>query len=276
MNKPDGHPEFPVWKLERFLLGELPAAEMERIRAAQETDPSLASWIQALQAEYRDLETAHPTGRVAGRIWNRLRVPARTGRPAWSEPRLWMPALGLLLIVALIPSGFRAWVQPMATGADGGREETRLKGLEPKLYLYRKTGETVQSLASGDRVRPGDLIQIHYDAAGRGYGAIFSLDRAGKVTWHLPDSRGPAAALESGPKIPLGFAFELDSTPGAERFWFIASSRPFALDSALSALSALRAAGDTAAGGAAEASKRLALPDGIFQTTFEIHKETGI
>ncbi|MDB5049633.1 MAG: ActD [Fibrobacteres bacterium] len=228
MKKSDGHPDFPVWKLERYLLGELPAPEMERISRLKETDPALAEWIRALEAEHADLAEMHPTGRVAGRIWNRLRESAPAPRRAWNAPAIWVPALGLLLMAALLPLNYSAWIH------SGGRpteepEETRLKGLQPALFLYRKTGESAMNLNSGDRVRPGDLIQMYYDAAGRGYGAIFSLDRDGNVTWHLPDDGGHSAPLIKGGKVPLGFAFELDSLAGFERFFFVAADRPFEL-----------------------------------------------
>jgi hypothetical protein len=233
MMKPDGHPDFPVWKLERYLLGELPASEMERIDARRKTDAELAEWIEAVRAEHRDLADMHPTGRAAGRIWNRLREDRAEERglraPAWLGPRVWVPAFGILMLSVLLPLNFNSWTRRHADSADG-IEETRIKGLEPSLYLYRKAGDSAEALQGGDRVRQGDLIQAYYEAAGRGYGAIYSVDREGNVTWHLPDDGSHSAALKKG-RVPLQFAFELDSLPGFERFVFLSSEKPFRPDS---------------------------------------------
>jgi hypothetical protein len=170
---------------------------------------------------------------VAGRIWNRLRQDRAEERglraPAWLGPRVWVPAFGILMLSVLLPMNFDSWTRRHA-GTGDGIEETRIKGLEPSLYLYKKAGDSAQALKTGDRVRPGDLIQVYYESAGRGYGAIYSVDRAGKVTWHLPDDGSHAAELGKG-RVPLRFAFELDSLPGFERFVFLSADRPFRPDS---------------------------------------------
>ncbi len=36
--------------------------------------------------------------------------------------------------------------------------------------------------------------------------------------------------MQGDGEVPLGFAYELDDAPGFERFFFLTSSRPFALD----------------------------------------------
>jgi len=276
--RPDENPGVPLWKLERYMLGELPASEMERIGGLRESDPAVATWIEALEAEYSDLKNMHPTGRMAGRIWNRLCGPSGRGgepgdsgyrrRTSWKEPRLWMPALGMALVLSLLPFNIASWIESPSRPGEGV-EETRLKGIQPGLFLYRKTGEAAQILKSGDRARAGDLIQIFYDAAGREYGAIFSLDREGKVTWHLPDGGNMAAPLATGRRVPLEFAFELDTTPGFERFFFVASDRPFPIDSAVAGW----LAGSETAGAAGP--ERLDLPERFFQFSLALIKEPG-
>lgn len=268
MKKPDGHPDFPVWKLERYLLGELPAEELARIGKLRKTDPVLAEWLRALEAEHEDLAQMHPTGRVAGRIWNRLRESDPAMRRAWMAPRIWVPAFGLLLIAALLPLTYSSLQRPPSR-SDQEEQGTRLKGLQPALYLFRKAGDSALGLRTGERVRPGELIQIYYDAAGRGYGAIFSLDRNGEVTWHLPDEGTHSAPLAQGGKTPLGFAFELDSLPGYERFFFVAADRPFELATALAEIAK---SGIQSPLGPA----RLDLDSGFFQYSILLKKDTGI
>ena len=74
----------------------------------------------------------------------------------------------------------------------------------------------------------GDTLQIRYVAAGKRFGVIASIDARGTVTLHLPETPGPAAALQRDGERTLPHAFELDDSPGFERFIFVTSDAPFA------------------------------------------------
>src|SRR5690606_17549820 len=63
--------------------------------------------------------------------------------------------------------------------ARAGEEVTRLKGLEPTLALFRRTPRGAEPLKPGAAVRSGDVLRIGYRAAGRSFGAIFSVDGHG-------------------------------------------------------------------------------------------------
>lgn len=292
-SRPDPSPRpqpasWPDWKLERYLLGELPAAEARRLEADREGDADLARRVQSLAAEHQALRASHPAGPMAAGIARRLRATqaapasaatARAPRFAW--PRLpapvWAPALGMILLLALIPftpyspflpSGDAGKVTP----EDGGGERLKgLKGFKPRLLLHRKAPEGSVLLRDGERVRSGDLIQIQYESAGRAQGALYSLDAEGKVTRHLPDRGDRSAALETGRAggpVALAFAYELDDAEGWERFFLIASDRPFDLPAVEAALRGLRAAGP---GG----PDSLALPPRLEQSSFILLKEPG-
>lgn len=282
MNEGKSGPEIPLWKLERYLIGELPPAETARIDELKAQDPEVAAWIKALQAEHADLQASHPTERMAGGIWNRLngnpgarnapRAPNRNGAPTRigassrsGRPSLWerlgpgwrialAPAFALALLLVLMPNRFTGSEVALADrngsaqagGADGGKESTettRLKGSLPVLYLFRKADSGAEALRPGSAVRAGDLIQVQYEAAGRKYGAVFSVDGSGKVTWHLPERGNRSAALSPAGRTALKSAFELDEAPGREDFHFVASDRPFPLDSAADAVAKGLAAG---------------------------------
>lgn len=284
MNEGKSGPEVPLWKLERYLIGELPPAEMARIEKLKFQDPEVAEWIKALQAEHADLKASHPTERMISGINERLNGPA-DARKAWKEwksrpavpggdrsatrgrspqsgrPGLWerigdrmgpgwrnallAPAFALVLLLALVP-GRSTWdIAPHAPeGREGSQhaggavnpETTRLKGSLPTLFLYRKSDSGTEALRPGSAVRAGDLIQVQYEAAGRKFGAVFSVDGSGKVTWHLPEGGNRSAALSPTGRIALKSAFELDEAPGREDFHFVASDRPFSLDSAADAV----------------------------------------
>lgn len=293
MNEGKSGPEIPLWKLERYLIGELPPAEMARVEKLIAEDPELAEWLKALRAEHADLKASHPTERMAEGIRERLNGPsgAGTGRAAqggrsqdgrstrgrraaqgW-RPTLWerigdrmgpgwrnallVPAFGLVLLLALIPGRFTPEAESTALaegdgsqeagGADGNPETTRLKGSLPALFLYRKADTGAEALRPGSSVRAGDLIQVQYEAAGRKFGAVFSVDGSGKVTWHLPEGGNRSAVLSPSGRTALKSAFELDEAPGREDFHFVAADRPFSLDSAADAV--VKGLASSAAGG---------------------------
>jgi hypothetical protein len=148
------------------------------------------------------------------------------------------PAFALVLVFLIVPGRFSDALESVPATAE--TEETRLKGSLPELYLYRKSAEGAEALRSGVPAHAGDLIQVHYEAAGRKYGVILSVDGKGLVTRHLPESGNQAVPLTISGKTALPSAFELDDTPGREVFHFLASDTPFTLDSILAALSAVK------------------------------------
>jgi hypothetical protein len=266
------------WKLERYLLGELPPAELRRIEEGLRADPSLAEALDRLKAQHAALAAAHPSGRMAAGIRRRLERTQGERKdgflsPSASRPgrtRAWAPALAALAILAVLPFTPFSPIGPPAPegGAEGaGPEKTRLKGLEPRLLLYRKTNQGGERLESGQGARAGDLIQVHYESAGRSHGAIFSVDARGAVTRHFPEGGeggGGSAALRSGGPVPLGFAYELDDAAGWEKFYFITADGPFSLDSVESALARVSGPSDT-----------LRLPAGLHSAFFTLIKEPG-
>jgi hypothetical protein len=146
------------------------------------------------------------------------------------------------------------------TSSHGGREEIRLKGLSPRLVVYRKSGAEINRLDNGASASPGDVIQLSYVAAGKAFGAIYSVDGRGVVTLHYPDSnQGTAPELEQGGEISLPYAYELDDAPAYERFFFITSGKAFELKVADDAVN--RLAAQTKKAG----KKRLKLPSGFKQ-----------
>ncbi len=116
-------------------------------------------------------------------------------------------------------------------------EATRLKGLEPSLALFRRTTSGAEPLKPGTAVKPGDVLRIGYRAAGRSFGAIFSVDGHGNVTRHWPLTGDRAARLAAGETLLPG-AFELDDAPSYERFYLLVSDRAFDLKLMLESLHA--------------------------------------
>ena len=122
-----------------------------------------------------------------------------------------------------------------AAATEPSEDGIRLKGLEPHLAIFRKTDKGSEPLHPGEKARPGQLLRIGYQAAGFPYGAILSVDGNGNVTLHWPASGELSGRLESGEAL-LPSSFELDAAPDYERFYFVVSKRPFALDPLLQSL----------------------------------------
>jgi len=68
---------------------------------------------------------------------------------------------------------------------------------------------------------------VRYIAAGKRYGVVASCDARGAVTLHLPETPGQAVALAKDGERALAHAYELDSSPGFERFVFVTADVPF-------------------------------------------------
>ena len=143
-------------------------------------------------------------------------------------------------------------------------ELTRIKAGGASLSLYRQTPAGSERLADGARAAAGDRIQVGYKAAGRAYGAIFSVDGGGTLTWHLPTEGGKAAALVQEGLVPLDFSYELDAAPRWERFFLLASAEPFAVGE-VAAATAQAVAG----------AVLLDLPPGLEQASFTLVKSAA-
>ncbi|XXF80848.1 ActD-like protein [Myxococcaceae bacterium GXIMD 01537] len=150
---------------------------------------------------------------------------------------------------------------PQSTGL---AESTRVKG-DPRLLIHRQRAGGATRLTGADRARPGDVLQLGYNAAGRRYGAVLSLDGRGGVTLHQPES--PEGPLElAGGSATLAHAYALDDAPGFERFILVTSDAPFELREVLDSARALAHDPDVARGAP------LPLPGSFDQTSVTLEK----
>jgi Domain of unknown function (DUF4384) len=213
------------WMLERYRLGELDAAARARVDTALERDPSLRAKLEALGADDAATLAAHPPRVVAARVQARAAVEATPSRRGWL-----VPSVVLALFVAVV--GARVLTQP---------EDLRLKGDGATLRLFRQAGKDPERLADRAQVRPGDVVQVAFDAADAAYLVVVSVDGAGHATLHWPLD-GDARVKPGLKAVPA--AFELDDAPGFERFFLITSPAALSIDELLNAASR---AGRTAA-----------------------------
>jgi hypothetical protein len=242
----------PDYVLERYLLGELPAAEMEEIRQRLESEAELRERLQGLERSNEELNRRYPPAWMSGQIERKLKEGQSTALPRRSGWRPWLvPAAVALLAVVVVPRL-----------VDRDQEkDVRLKGaVEPQLVVFRKVGEGSEQLEEGSLVRQGDVVQIAYRTGAWKYGAILSVDGRGMVTLHLPAAGERAVELGEGKADTLDFAYELDDAPRWERFYLVVADHAFALRQVRQAMDQ--------AGGEAE----LALPEGLAQTALTLRK----
>lgn len=232
----------PDWLLERLAAGDLPESQARELRArlaARGEQDRLA----ALQASNAEILAANPPAAVAAEVRRRFAqsqgVPKRR-RAVWLFPAIAAGAAALALLAVREPTktgGDTVAVQNQIPDQFGeAPENTIIKG-EPSLQLFRKTPMGQEKLSGESRVRPGDNLQIRYIPKGAAYGVVASIDAKGVVTLHLPESPGSSAQLSKNKDDQvLPHAFELDNSPGFERFVFVTSTQPFTTDTVVNAL----------------------------------------
>jgi hypothetical protein len=226
------HERVPDWLLERLAAGELPADQaaglLRRLKARGEEQR-----LNELADSSARILASLPPDRIVLEIERRARkADARTKpvasprlRPAWALSAVGVCAAGLAFMLVVRNHG----VQTQPAPGESRPEIITFKGdLKPALRIYRKTGSGSEILRAQASVHRGDIVQIRYVAAGRRFGVIASVDARGQVTFHLPESPGAAIALERDGERALPHAYELDDSPGFERFLFVTSNAPFA------------------------------------------------
>jgi anti-sigma factor RsiW len=244
------------WQIESFVLGELPPAEQEALARAVSDDAALRARVEAIQASNRDILAAHPA-RVAASVIRERIAP---------RPVPWGRRLGLAAAASLTVVGVGLGLLRMREARVDVPAETRIKGLRPHLEVFRQTPAGIEPLPEGAKAREGDLVQLTYQAAGRPFGVIVSIDGRGAVTVHHPRESRQAARLEPGEAARLSSAYRLDDAPGWERFVLVTAERPFEVASVVDAAARLARTG-------AAGTEPLALPSPLEQSSFTLKKD---
>lgn len=220
--------DVPDYLLERYVLRELPAAELAALERAIAADAQLAARLRALEDDSAEQQRRYPAAWMAGQIELKRAQQSPQQRRTHSRERkrgvlrgLWaIPAVALALAIVALP----VWEQQV-------EPDTRIKGAKgPVLQVFLDGEGGVERLPDSSLVQPGDVVQLVYRSGGYAYGAIFSLDGRGALTRHLPAEGHQAVALVQGVADTLDFAYELDDAPRWERFYMVAAAHPFALD----------------------------------------------
>ncbi|MGL1902676.1 MAG: hypothetical protein OCC49_11105 [Fibrobacterales bacterium] len=221
----------PHWKLERYVLGELPEVELraitdrleydsalsERLAAVLESDVSIAEeyspdWVLRQVKQKAGIESVTLSDGSSAEESQEAEVAVSSGGGITKL----FSVLSMVILVSVVVVYFNA-----------GNDGLRTKGLGPYLELYKKHSDATVYIEDGGSATQGDLIQIHYISTDRKYGVIASVDGNGVVTIHLPIEGEDAASLILNTKTPLSFSYELDDAPRYERFYFITAKEAF-------------------------------------------------
>jgi len=253
----------PDLLLEQYRLGELSKDASARLERRLEEDVNLLSRLEALERSDEEVRRRYPPEWLAGQIRLRLgspapmsALPARAAWGRWAVP----VAVAAAVFVAMV-------LLPRPVGPPPGSDATeRVKGSGPSLALYRRTSQGSERLAEGDLLRQGDLLRVGYQASGRRYGVILSIDGHGAVTRHLPIQGAAAAVLDRDGLVLLDDAYELDDAPRWEAFYFVTSDEPFDVEPVLAA------AREAASRGIGASPPSIELRD-LDQAIFAVRKE---
>lgn len=265
MNAPHRTPD---WLLERIALGELPPEELAAARARLAEEPDGLTRLAALEADTRATLERLPPARVVREVAARASrkeapSPSRRLAPAWG---LLVPALATVALFVLVLPDTSGDTGPGLTASGGTAETTRIKGLAPQLAVHRQAAAGPERLTDGAPAAAGDVVQLAYVAAGRTHGVILSVDGRGSVTLHAPEGGPESAVLSPSGTHMLPRAYELDDAPEFERFFFVASDAPFALEPVLEAARTLAQGPDAR-------TAPLSLPEGLTQVSFRLEKQ---
>lgn len=260
-------------KVEQLVLGELDPEEARAVESALEAqgDPRLA----AIQASNEEILEELPPSTVAAEVQRRSdqRQPSRS-RTAWLAVPV-MAAAAVVLWVATAdhePAGAPEGATPAIFRDDlvAANDTVRIKGsADPHLLLYRKRDTGEEKIEREQLVRAGDVLQISYVAAGRLRGVVFSIDGAGAVTLHHPNTLGEPTMLQESGETPLPHGYELDDAPDFERFFFVT---PTDTGTKIDAAVVLEKARSLALDPKAARDRPLALPESLQQWSIVVRK----
>ncbi len=215
----------PEYLVELAAAGELDPESRRAVVERASREQGGGDPVAALAHDDAAILARHTPQRVVAEVIRRAGTRRRRAR--WlAITAIAATGAAAIAIVAVPKNG-----QPRRADLD----DVRVKGLSPHLVVHRRTPAGAERIASGGKVRAGDLVQLGYVAAGRPFGVIVSVDGGGAVTRHWPETGDAAAPLVSGREVLLPESFRLDAAPRFERFILVTAERPFHVASVLEA-----------------------------------------
>jgi hypothetical protein len=223
------------FKLERYLLGELPESEMAALQKHEAEDEIFAARVAEMRLQGKRFVAENPFAALeerieaAGGVENRAVAPRNT---------LWLKVAAALVIALGIFSAVvlnrnvdtfdsqNASMEVAMADMDNG---TRIKGMQASLEVWKKTGDSAVQMVNLGNASEGDEIQLRYRVPQKCFGMLFSMDGNGTITMHMGEGN-KAIELEPGKMTTLPFAYKLDNAPKFEKFFLLTSQKAFEID----------------------------------------------
>lgn len=230
----------PDWKLERYLTGDLPAAEMREIRELEKTNEIFANRVKMLREDNVAILRKMPFERLSEKM---DAMPGRSGSAGntvhvnFKLVKFAAAAALVLAVVSVALFGQREVMAPATDGAqvmdvamlDSQDEGTRIKGMDARMEVWKKTADSAVQMSNLDEAREGDEIQLRYSVPEKSFGLLFSMDGNGALTMHM-GSENHAVELAPGEMTTLPFAYKLDNAPKFEKFFLLTSRNMFSIN----------------------------------------------
>jgi len=223
------------FKLERYLLGDLPEGEMQALREREACDEIFAARVREMREQGERFLAENPFSSIEDKLKNAERseiLPNRSFNTLWLKVAAALViALGVFSAVVLNRNvatyeGSGTSMEVALADTDDG---TRIKGMSASLEVWKKTGDSaVQMVNLGDAFE-GDEIQLRYRVPQKCFGMLFSMDGNGTITMHMGEG-DKAIELEPGKMTTLPFAYKLDNAPKFEKFFLLTSEKAFEID----------------------------------------------
>ena len=222
------------FKLERYLLGELPEKEMRELQERELSDEIFAARVSEMREQGKRFLAENPFAVLDDRI---EAAAGMEGRGA-GRNTLWLKVAAALVIALGVFSAVvlnrnvetfdsqNASMEVAMADADNG---TRIKGMQASLEVWKKTGDSAVQMVNLGNASEGDEIQLRYRVPQKCFGMLLSMDGNGTVTMHVGDGNN-AVELEPGKMTTLPFAYKLDNAPKFEKFFLLTSQSAFAFN----------------------------------------------
>ena len=239
----------PDWKLERFLTGDLPEEEMNKLRELEANDALFANRVKMLREDNKAILSKLPfetlaanlgTGAAGNAAKNVAKNAARFTLVKFAAAAMFVFAVALVAFFAQRETSvMNERVGGDVAAVNGSQNtqvalaehesDTRIKGLDARMEVWKKTPAGIVQLNDLDSVGEGDEIQLRYAVPEKCFGLLFSMDGNGALTLHMGDGV-KAIELAPGKMNSLPFAYKLDDAPYFEKFFFVTSPKEFAVE----------------------------------------------
>lgn len=223
------------FKLERYLLGELPEKEMRELQERELSDEIFAARVREMREQGKRFLAENPFAALD----DKLDAIEDSKSSVNGQPNvLWLKvaaalviALGIFSVVVLnrdvaTYDNHSASMEVAMADVDNG---TRIKGMQATLEVWKKTGDSAVQMVNLGNAYEGDEIQLRYRVPQKCFGMLISMDGNGTITMHMGEG-DKAIELEPGKMTTLPFAYKLDNAPKFEKFFLLTSQNSFGID----------------------------------------------